>query len=304
MGRPPRSRDQRGQNVYVRVSSQRQRQRGVLAAAAGRRGQLRARAAAASSPITSSAVVVHNRVWSPTLISSVRVGWNRIAWDETRAGPAAARARHSRRRLDASGLLADRHHRLSLARRLQRAERRRLDDDPDLGRRHLEPGRAHGEDRRAGLPAGDRLPQLAAQQRHLQLQRPVHRRRLRRLPARLRLLGEPLEVGDAQLRRALHARLRAGRLARVAAADAEPRAALRAEPAAGRRQRRHRQLRPRHRSGDAAASCWPARKATTGRRARCRASTTGCSRRVPASPTACLATRRCCAAAPASSTRT
>ena len=26
---------------------------------------------------------VHNRVWSPTIISSARVGWNRITWDET-----------------------------------------------------------------------------------------------------------------------------------------------------------------------------------------------------------------------------
>ena len=30
-----------------------------------------------------SAVFVHNRVWSPTIISSARVGWNRITWDET-----------------------------------------------------------------------------------------------------------------------------------------------------------------------------------------------------------------------------
>ena len=30
-----------------------------------------------------SVVFVHNRVWSPTIISSARVGWNRITWDET-----------------------------------------------------------------------------------------------------------------------------------------------------------------------------------------------------------------------------
>ena len=30
-----------------------------------------------------SVVFVHNRVWSPSLISSARVGWNKIIWDET-----------------------------------------------------------------------------------------------------------------------------------------------------------------------------------------------------------------------------
>jgi hypothetical protein len=30
-----------------------------------------------------SVVFVHNRVWSPSLISSARVGWNKITWDET-----------------------------------------------------------------------------------------------------------------------------------------------------------------------------------------------------------------------------
>ena len=48
---------------------------------------------------------------------------------------------------------------------------------PPAVRRRLSGRRTpHGQDRRAGLSARDRLPQLAAQQRHLQLQRPVHRR--------------------------------------------------------------------------------------------------------------------------------
>ena len=28
-----------------------------------------------------SAVFVHNAVWSPTMVSAVRLGWNRLAWD-------------------------------------------------------------------------------------------------------------------------------------------------------------------------------------------------------------------------------
>ena len=158
------------------------------------------------------------------------------------------------------GLLADRHHRLPRARRHERAERRRL-EQPRRSRPTSPGARARTRSRPACRPTGcDRLPELAAQQRHLQLQRPVHRRRLRRLPARLRVLGEPLEVGDAQLPRALHALLRPGRLAGVAAADAEPRAALRAQPAAGRRERRHRQLRSGHRSRRTRGSCWPAQE--------------------------------------------
>ena len=141
------------------------------------------------------------------------------------------------------------------------------DDSTTARSRPTSPGRRGAHTVKTGVQAYrlvDRLPQLAAQQRHLQLQRPVHRRRLRRLPARLRLVGQPLEVGDAQLRRAVHAPLRAGRLARVAAADAEPRAALRDQPAAGRRATTpsptsiSTPIRPRR------ASCWPARKATIG----------------------------------------
>ena len=165
-------------------------------------------------------------------------------------------------------------------------------------------GSAHDQGRRAGLPARDRLPQLAAQQRHLQLQRAYTGNAFADFLLGYALVGEPVEVGDAELPLALHPLLRAGRLARDARADAQPRAALRAEPAGRGCERRHRQLRPRHRSGQSAPRAGRARKATTGvpRAPGTQPQAVRAARRLCLS--ASRATRRWCAAAPASSTPT
>ena len=67
------------QNLYFRYSYQKTDNAVDVAAAARRRRQLLRRRRRRRLR-SRSWVFVHNKIWSPTLISSVRVGWNEIAW--------------------------------------------------------------------------------------------------------------------------------------------------------------------------------------------------------------------------------
>ncbi len=169
-----------------------------------------------------------------------------------RAATGSARDRHPRRRLQQPGLLADRDHRVPDAGSVERAQCRRFEESSGVRRHIADEGDAHDQDRGPALSARDRLPQLAAQQRHLQLQRPVHGRSVRGLPAWIRIVGEPLEVREVELPHALYPLLRAGRLANERAAHAQPWPALRAELPVGRSERRDREFRSGYRSAEPA----------------------------------------------------
>ena len=294
------------QNVYFRASYAAHRQRRDVAAAAGRRRQLRLGRRRRASPISRSGC--SSTTGSGRRRSSARCAsaGTSIAWDNDGARPAAARPRHSRRRLDAARVLADRHHRLPLARRLERAELRRL-AEPRRSR-PTSPGAAARTRSRRGVQAYRLAIDFLSSQRSsgiFNFNGQYTGDAVRRLPARLRVVGQPVEVGDAELPHAAtrtsscrttgacRARLTLNLGLRyelnpppVDVNDAIANFDLDTDPA-----------NPRHRAGRRG-------RRRSGVAARCRASTTSSSRRAPASPTACPATRRSCAAASASSTST
>lgn len=70
------------QNVYVRASSQRTDNKASSPLPADAQGNY-VSGGGGDVSVNRSVVIVHNKVWSPTAISSVRVGWNRINWDNT-----------------------------------------------------------------------------------------------------------------------------------------------------------------------------------------------------------------------------
>jgi hypothetical protein len=167
-------------------------------------------------------VFVHNKIWSPTLISSVRAGWNEIAWtnilpDQSLKGVGIPGVNESNPGFSQINITGYRALGVTNVPNQDDSWNRQI-----LGRRHEHARRPHAQGGVQAYLLGIDFLSLAAQQRHLQLQRPVHRQRLRRLPARVRVVGQPVEVRRAELPLALHAPVRAGRLARDAQPDAEP----------------------------------------------------------------------------------
>lgn len=69
------------QNVYLRYSSQRTDDRASSPLPKDAAGNYVSGGGAEVSE-NRSVVLVHNRVWSPSVISSARVGWNRVAWKD------------------------------------------------------------------------------------------------------------------------------------------------------------------------------------------------------------------------------
>jgi len=68
-------------NVYVRVGSQRNENQPTSPLPADAQGNYVSSGAGDISNNT-SAVFVHNAVWGSSVVSAIRVGWNRIDWDE------------------------------------------------------------------------------------------------------------------------------------------------------------------------------------------------------------------------------
>jgi carboxypeptidase family protein/TonB-dependent receptor-like protein len=68
-------------NVYVRLGSQRNDNKPTSALPADAEGNY---VTGGSGDITDSksVVIVHNAVWTPSLVGSLRVGWNRMDWEE------------------------------------------------------------------------------------------------------------------------------------------------------------------------------------------------------------------------------
>ena len=114
-------------NAYVRVSSQRLENKPNSPLPPDANGNYVASGASDISD-NKSVVVVHNAVWSRNVIGSIRVGYNRIDWDEIVPPQDLRGDWHSRRGHQQPGVLADRDHRVSHAGRVERAQCRRFEE--------------------------------------------------------------------------------------------------------------------------------------------------------------------------------
>ena len=105
-----------------------------------------------------SAVVVHNRVWSPNVVSTIRAGWSQFTF--ANAVPAQPLRGVGIPGVDASQPMFSQVNITGFTRRwaCRTSRTTRLAHLPAVGRRVVEQGRAHVQERRAGLPARDGLP--------------------------------------------------------------------------------------------------------------------------------------------------
>ena len=170
--------------------------------------------ARATSQTTRASSSSHNAVWSRSVIGSIRVGYNRIDWDEIVPpqdlrgigipGVDTSNPGFSQIAITGYRTLGS----------VERAQCRRFEESSGLRRHIADEGNAHDQDGRPALSTGNRLPQLATQQRHFQLQRPVPRA----IRLRITFLGYGSSASLSKYAKlnfphALYPLLRAGRLA-------------------------------------------------------------------------------------------
>ena len=179
-----------------------------------------------------SFALVHNKVWTPTLLSSIHVGWNDLAWVNTFPNqsltsvgiPGVSTSYPGFSEISITGYTGLG---VSNVPNSDASQDRQLSGDLTWTKG------AHNI--KFGVQANwlqTNFLSSQAQQRDLYLQRRVHQERIRGFSAGGGFRGDSFELVVPEAAHSVHAFFCAGRLEGEQEADAEHRVALRVEPAA------------------------------------------------------------------------